>query len=99
MDKHISETASWLYLLHHIHHPNTEQHEVHHCSVMVDGKNFAVEHFTFEGKLFHIVLGNPPKIVEDHLGNKFIVEKQVLDNKEFHILTGLAEKQEVRYDL
>lgn len=72
-----------------MHHRKDGKHEIHHCFVLdKDGNKYEIEHLKEGNNLFHIVLGNPPKIVLDHIGNIFSIKTEIINGREYRILAG-----------
>ncbi|MCK4635069.1 MAG: hypothetical protein KAT37_04295 [Candidatus Aenigmarchaeota archaeon] len=87
------EQENWIYLLHHMHHRKDGKHEIHHCFVLdEDDSKYKIEHLKDGDELLHIVLGNPPEVVLDHIGNSFLIETRAINGKEYKILVGPMHK-------
>lgn len=80
----IDNNFSKLYLIHHMHHFETDEgvrHELHHCLLYSDkdmrGNKYQISHFVKNKELYHCVDKNYSGILFDH------------DNNEFDVINGI----------
>jgi len=81
----------WVYLIHHMHVPKkaSDMETLHHC-VLFGERNLGGEKYQ-QYHLLHAIqvddTDNPPKVVYDHLNNKFKIIKKIINNKIHYIIT------------